>query len=152
MKIGTTAFAALVLIPLVFSASQLYAVSVTAPTKAYHVNSTTADTATCDSVTTYSYNVTWKPVFETWNQNRAPSVWTHYFVATRNCAVTSVIICGAMCTVRASGCDINIAYSWMKVGTYLNDGHTLTGSPMSIGGIPRPTPTRVEQTLQCLNQ
>jgi len=148
--IAVVAFA---IISIVCSTSDLFAdLKISPPIKPWHVTQITVDTPVCDSSTTYSYNVTWKPVFETWNPNRAPSPWTHYLVRTYNCAETSIIICGPLCTTRTSGCSIKQATSWMRISTFLNDDETSKGSFMEISGIPRPPLRLVGKTWQCAAQ
>lgn len=139
-------------VPLVLVASYLHAdVRVTAPIKPWHVTEITASLARCDSPTTFTYEVSWKPVFETWNPARAPSLWPHYVVKTYNCAATSVIHCQNHCIVRASGCSIRQSGSWMRIMTYLNDEKTSKGSWMQIGGIARPALTFLDGRWQCIN-
>lgn len=139
-------------LPLALVASYLYAeITVTVPTKPWHVTEITASQARCDSPTTFAYDVAWNPVFETWNPARAPSLWPHYVVRTYNCAATSLIHCQNHCTVRASGCSIRQGFSWMRISTYLTDARTSTGSFMQIGGIARPPLTFVDRKWQCIN-
>src|SRR5262245_17385625 len=134
-------------VPLALAATYLCAEIVTTqPTKPWHVTEITASLARCDSPTTFSYDVSWKPVFETWNPARAPSLWPHYVVRTYNCAATSVILCQNHCTVRASACSIRQSGSWMRISTYLTDERTSTGSWMQIGGIARPPLTLKDGT------
>ncbi|MCC6139197.1 MAG: hypothetical protein IT389_01115 [Nitrospira sp.] len=128
------------------------AIKVSPPTKPWHVTQLAADTPICDSSTTFSYNVTWKPVFETWNPKRAPHVWKNYIVKTYNCAETSIIICDALCTTKASGCSIKQAVSWMRVSAFLTDDLTSTGSFMEISGILRPALALVGKTWQCVGK
>jgi len=127
------------------------ATQVTVPTKPWHVTEITASLARCDSPTTFAYDVAWKPVFETWNPARVPSIWPHYVVKTYNCATTSLILCQNHCTVRASGCSIRQGSSWMRISTYLTDERTSTGSFMQIGGIARPALTYRDSKWQCIN-
>ncbi len=139
-------------LPLALTATCLYAeVKVTSPTKPWHVTEITASVPRCDSPKTFTYEVSWKPVFETWNPSRAPSMWPHYVVKTYNCAATSEIHCQNHCIVRASGCSIRQGGSWMRIMTYLNDARTAKGSWMQIGGIPRPQLTWVGRSWQCIN-
>ncbi|SPP63232.1 hypothetical protein [Nitrospira lenta] len=152
MKEKVTTVAAVVIMIFALSSSDLFAdLKVTAPIKPWHVTEIAADTPRCDSPTTYSYNVTWKPVYETWNKLRAPSVWKSYVVQTYNCAETSIIICDALCTTRATGCSIKQATSWMRIATVLNDERTAKGSFMQISGVLRPPLTVVDRKLQCVN-
>lgn len=152
MKQRSLVCSAVVIMSLVVSASPLYAdIKVTPPVKPWHVTQIATDAPRCDSPTTYSYNVTWKPVYETWNQLRAPSVWTRYVVRTYNCAATSIPICDALCTARASGCSIKQATSWMRISTILTDKEAPIGSFMEISGILRPALTRVGKVMQCVN-
>ena len=152
MKQGIIVFAAAVIMSLVVPLSPLYAdIKVSPPVKPWHVTQIATDAPRCDSPQTYSYNVTWKPVYETWNPLRAPSVWTRYVVKTYNCAATSIPICDALCTVRASGCSIKQAASWMRISTILTDKEAPMGSFMEISGIPRPVLTLVGKARQCVN-
>lgn len=152
MKQKIIVFSAVVIMSAALSASPLYAdIKVTPPVKPWHVTQIATDAPRCDSPTTYSYNVTWKPVYETWNKLRAPSVWTRYVVKTYNCAETSIPICDALCTARASGCSINQAASWMRISTILTDKEAPIGSYMQISSIPRPPLTVVGKAKQCVN-
>lgn len=126
-------------LPLAVTATYSYAdITVTQPYKPWHVTEITASLARCDSPTTFAYEVSWKPVFYTWNPERTPFIWPHYKVKTYNCAATSVIYCQTHCVVRATQCSIRQPASWMRIQTYLNEELTSIGSWMQIGGILRP--------------
>ena len=122
VKQGIILFAAAVIMSLVVPLSPLYAdIKVSPPVKPWHVTQIATDAPRCDSPQTYSYNVTWKPVYETWNP------------------------------LRASGCSIKQAASWMRISTILTDKEAPIGSFMEISGIPRPVLTLVGKARQCVN-
>lgn len=147
---------------LLFPAIDLYAqqlpappakISVTRPTKPYHVTDITASGSTCDSPDTYSFLVSWKPVFKTWrlDPGAGPYIWKHYSAGTKSKCTMSVVMCGdAVCTVKASACTIKAGYSLVRIQTFLDDLEKSGSSPMQIGGIPRPTLTWADRRWQCL--
>src|SRR5690349_11845461 len=71
-------------------------IRVTRPSKPWHVTDITASAARCDSPSSYTFQVSWKPVFNTWTREpgRAPSVWKHYLVGTKSKCSLSQIMCG----------------------------------------------------------
>ena len=145
-----------------FSTTDLYAqlspappanIRVTPPTKPYHVTDITASGSTCDSPDTYSFLVSWKPVFKTWDlaPGQGPYIWKHYYAGTKSKCTMSVIMCGdSVCTVKASACTIKSPYSLVRISSFLDDLEKSGSSPMQIGGIPRPTLTWADKRWQCL--
>ena len=128
-------------------------IKVTKPTKPWHVTEITASKPICDSPTTYSFSVSWKPVFITWNPKVLPRVWKHYVASTKSKCTLSVIMCGdPVCTMKASGCSIKVPLSLVRIQTYLDEDEKGKGSFMQIGGIPRPPLTLVGKSWQCSNQ
>ncbi len=127
-------------------------ISVTRPSKPYHVTEITASEATCDSPDTYSFFVSWKPVFKTWGlaPGAGPYIWKHYSAGTKSKCTMSVVMCGdAVCTVKASACTVKAAYSLVRIQTFFDDLEKSGSSPMQIGGIPRPTLTWADSRWQC---
>ncbi len=128
-------------------------ISVTVPSKPYHVTDITASGSTCDSPNTYSFFVSWKPVFKTWGlaPGAGPYIWKHYSAGTKSKCTMSAVMCGdAVCTVKASACTVKAAYSLVRIQTFLDDLEKSGSSPMQIGGIPRPTLTWEDRRWQCL--
>ena len=128
-------------------------ISVTLPTKPYHVTDITASGSTCDSPDTYSFFASWKPVFKTWDlaPGQGPYIWKHYYAGTKSKCTMSVIMCGdSVCTVKASVCTIKSPYSLVRISSFLDDFEKTGSSPMQIGGIPRPTLTWTDKGWQCL--
>jgi hypothetical protein len=126
-------------------------IKVTKPTKPWHVTEITASKPVCDSPTTYSFFVSWKPVFITWNAKILPRIWDHYVVGTKSECDLSLIMCGDGCIVKASGCSIKYPLSLMRIQTYLDEDEKGKGSFMQIGGIPRPPLTFDGKAWQCIN-
>jgi len=138
---------------LVLSAGLSADIKVTTPSKPWHVTEITASKTQCDSPTTYSFSVSWKPVFITWNPKILPRVWKHYIAGTKSKCTLSVIMCGdAVCTVKASECSIKYPLSLMRIQTYLDEDEKGRGSFMQIGGIPRPPLTFVGKSWQCISK
>lgn len=155
MKTGTTTLAGLVLISLVFSASGVHAeLKVTYPPnpETPHVTELAIDTPKCDStfpLSTWSYEVTWKPVYVTWQPSVQPYIWTHYEVASKNSCVHSIVICDGYCKVRVFGCSYKVTVGVTKVAVYWTEEETGSGGMSIIGGMLRPPMKRVGTTVVC---
>jgi hypothetical protein len=133
-------------------AAQSSSIRVTPASKPWHVTEITASAARCDSPNSYTFQVSWKPVFNTWSREpgRGPSVWKHYIVGTKNKCSVSQIMCGdEVCTVVASGCSIRYPYSLMRIQTFLDESERGRGSFMQIGGIARPPVAFTGRTMEC---
>lgn len=160
MKTGTTTLAGLVLISLVFSASHLYAdITVAYPRNpaTIHVTELAVDTPKCVSTkpySTWSYNVTWKPVFNTWTQGVAPYMWKHYEVRSNGC-LASIVMCDAMCQVVVSGCSWKVGIEWTKVAVYSTEEEGQSFGMSVISGMLRPpmkkVVTKKGTTVVCSN-
>jgi len=138
---------------LFLSAGLLAAAKVSPPTKPWHVTEVTADKPKCDSPLTYSFTVSWKPVFITWNPKILPRIWKRYFASNKSKCTLSVIMCGdAVCTVKASGCTIKTSAALVRIQTYLDEEEKGRGSFIQIDGIPRPPLTLVGKSWQCINK
>jgi hypothetical protein len=121
--------------------------------KSYHVTELTASNTTCDSTDSYSFMVSWKPVFRDWNlpPGAGPYIWKHYLASNQSGCQQSIIMCGdPACTMKLSNCPISEAYGLVRVQTYFDETLTGRGSWIQIGGIPRPMLTFTDRRWQCL--
>lgn len=119
--------------------------------RSYHVTELTASNSSCDSPDSYSFMVSWKPVFRDWNlpPGAGPYIWKHYLASNQSRCQQSLIMCGdTVCTMRLSSCPVTVAYGLVRVQTYLDETETSRGSWIQIGGIPRPTLTYDLTTLK----
>jgi len=121
--------------------------------KSYHVTELTTSGSTCDSTDSYSFMVSWKPVFRDWNlaPGAAPYIWKEYRASNQSGCDQSLIMCGdPVCTMQLSNCPISEPYGLVRVQTYLDDELKSTGSWIQIGGIPRPMLTYEDRRWKCL--
>lgn len=123
--------------------------------KSYHVTELTASNTTCDSTDSYSFMVSWKPVFRDWNlpPGAGPYIWKHYLASNKSHCQQSIIMCGdPVCTMKLSSCPVTVAYGLVRIQTYFDETETGRSSWVQIGGIPRPTLTYDddERKWQCL--
>jgi hypothetical protein len=112
--------------------------------KSYHITELTASDTTCDSTDSYSFMVSWKPVFRDWNlpPGAGPYIWKHYLASNLSHCQQSIIMCGdPACTMKFSNCPVTVAYGLVRIQTYFDETETGRGSWVQIGGIPRPTLT-----------
>jgi hypothetical protein len=120
--------------------------------KSYHVTELTASGTTCDSTDSYSFMVSWKPVFRDWNlpPGAGPYIWKEYLASNQTGCAQSLIMCGdTVCTMQLSSCPISEAYGLVRVQTFLNDELTARGSWIQIGGIPRPPLIYEDRRWKC---
>lgn len=112
--------------------------------KSHHVTELTASNATCDSDDSYSFMVSWKPVFRDWNlpPGAGPYIWKHYLASNQSGCAQSIIMCGdPVCTMKLSSCPVRVAYGLVRIQTYYDETETDRSSWVQIGGIARPTLT-----------
>jgi hypothetical protein len=120
--------------------------------KSYHVTELTASNTTCDSTDSYSFMVSWKPVFRDWNlpPGAGPYIWKEYLASNKSGCTQSLIMCGdPVCTMKLSSCPISVPYGLVRVQTYLDDPPAGTGSWVQISGIPRPTLVYEDRRWKC---
>ena len=116
-------------------------IKVFAPNKPHNVKEITASKSTCDSPSTYSFMVSWTPLFRTWGlpPGNAPYIWKHYAVSTKSKCALSIVHCGdTACTIKASHCPPTSHYALVRIQTYFDETHTGRGGWSQISGIPRP--------------
>jgi hypothetical protein len=121
--------------------------------KSYHVTELTASGSTCDSTDSYTFMVSWKPVFRDWNlpPGAGPYIWKEYLASNQSGCAQSLIMCGdPVCTMKLSSCPISEPYGLVRVQTFLDETLTSRGSWIQIGGIPRPMLTYEDRRWKCL--